>query len=89
MKLNFKWTAQIEQFQRGEDLFLNKIHIGSVLWNSMMSRSDPEDFKKAHQYIGNCLLPGFTRKSTFSATPEEVKARIEKIAVDWFREALK
>ena len=85
MKLNFKWKRQTGQYQNGSDLFLNRICVGNIQWNSTMSRDDPERDKK--QYVcGSFLYPS---ERWFGATEEEVKIIIENKITVWFTEALK
>ena len=84
--MKFIWLKQKGRYQSGEDLFINKIHVGSYNWNSMMSRNEPDDYKKAHQYVGHCNLPGLSGKRVYEATPEVIKPFIERMATNWFAE---
>ncbi len=84
MKLNFKWVKQKGQYQNGEDLFINRVRIGSYGWHSMMSKNEPSEYKTTHQYSGNCNLPEFVNSRIYESTPELIKAKIERMATNWF-----
>lgn len=87
MKLNFRWEKQTGQYQNGENLFLNKIALGYVGWNSSLSRDLPESEKNKRQYVGGSRL--YINKQWYGSTEEEVKLQIEKAITIWFNEALK
>ena len=84
MKLNPLWKRQTGEYQIGENLYLGKVHIGSVAWNSLLSQSDTKEYKDAHQYVGSCHLPGLTKNRIYDSTVEEVKAHLEKMVINWF-----
>ncbi len=86
MKLNFTWKNQTGQYQNGENLYINKICVASFSWNGTMSRDESEGYKNAHRYIGTILLPGFPSTTQFGASPEAIKATLEKMATNWFNE---
>jgi hypothetical protein len=87
MKLNFQWKQQMGQFQNGSNVYLNRIMVGQVCWNSLQSRDTPKAEHDAKQYIGSSYL--FTGKSWFAPTEQDAKTIVEQKVNVWFVEALK
>ncbi len=87
MKLNFRWKIQTGEYQNGEDLILNRIHIASCSWNSGRSRDDDDSTR----YVSNITLPSLSDKVArmYASSLEELKPRVEKTIINWFTEALK
>ena len=84
-RLNFKWKGNKGQFQTGESLYLGKIRVGAYNWNSSRSRSNPRDATLT--YSGSSILPQLDR-TVYGQTPEEIKGKIERQVIVWFKEAL-
>jgi hypothetical protein len=85
MKLNLKWIQQTRQYENGFELFLNRIHIGSVTWNIFLAKDDPE--KDTKRWVGQTFL--FRDKKCYGASDQEVEKQIEHYVTNWFVEALK
>lgn len=90
MKLNFKWKKKTGQYQQGDYLYVNKIHIGGYDWNSARPRHEAEIDDSA-RWVGYIELPSLADKSkrVYGANPDEVKTQMERVVTDWFTEALR
>ena len=84
MELNFKWKENKRMYGDGESLYLNRIRLGECGWNSMR----PKD-SNVSEYSGSIALPSLKSNRVFGDTIEDVKAELEKMATNWFNEALK
>jgi hypothetical protein len=81
MKLKFIWKVKTGQFQNGEKLYLNSIHIASYSWNGLNNTGD-------NAYVGYTVMQTHNER-IYAPTIEAIKAKIEKLVTDWFTEALK
>ncbi len=90
MKLKFKWRKQTGQYQNGENLYLNRIHIGSCSWNSCRTQTDALNHIQ-NTYVSNINLPSLSDKvkSLYASNLEELKPRVEQVVEGWFKEALR
>ncbi len=85
MDLHFKWLVNKGQYQTGESLYLNRISIGSFGWNGSRSRdAEPRE----PDWVGSLTLPQMSQR-VMSDTQEDIKAKLEKMATNWFKEATK
>ena len=87
-KLSFKWVENKAQYQTGESLYLNRIRMGSYGWNSSRSQSNRD---ASIDWSGQVELPSLsdTAKHVLGSTSDEIKARMEHVVTNWFKEALK
>ncbi len=85
--MNFKWVKNKAQYQTGESLYLNRIRVGGYGWNSARSKSD--EFGDSINWVGDLDLPSLTDKGkrVYGSNQEEVKAKLERVVTQWFKEA--
>ncbi len=88
MKLNFQWKENKARYQTGESLYLDRICIGSYGWNSCRSKSESER-DNLEDWSGSLLLPSLSgsARRVYASSIEEVKAKMEKVATNWFNMA--
>ena len=79
--MNFTWKRQTGRYTNGKNLYLNKVLIGSVFWDS---GSPPvnENGEKLY-YKTSILLPQATKVGSF-LTEEEAKSAVENSVNGWF-----
>ncbi len=87
-ELNFRWVEQRAQYQIGQNVYLNKICVGSCHWNGERSQSIKDT---STDWIGNIVLPSLKETSSrvYGSTQDEVKAKVERIITSWFKVALR
>lgn len=83
MKLNLQWQEQKGQYASGENLYINRINVASVVWNIARRRDEPE----GNEWTGFVNLPSLKQDRVYAKSKEEVKAKTENIVNKWFEEA--
>ncbi len=87
-ELDFRWVEQKGQYQIGQNVYLNKICVGSCRWNDRRSKDNKDT---STDWVGNIVLPSLKETSSrvYGSTQDEVKAKVERIVTSWFKVALR
>ena len=83
--MNFTWKIKRGLYQSGQALYLNRIRVGGYGWNAFLPRGSHDDSKR---WQGEVSLPSLKTKDIFSFGEEIIRAKIEGVVSDWFKEAL-
>ena len=81
--MKFIWMGKTGASQSGCTLYLNRIRVAGYSWNSSRPQSK---IREEPDWTGYIDLPSLKNKGASGNTEDEIKARIEKVVTDWFKE---
>lgn len=84
--MNFIWKVKTGRFQSGSSIYLNRIRLGGFEWNGTRSKTGSHE---DNDWTGKMILPSLVNATVYSGNEHDIKNKMEKIAQDWFNEALK
>jgi len=85
--MKYTWKEKIGSYTSGKFLSVGGIRVGEYSYNGMLSKTDPEEYRREHQYQGSVSLPGLTGSRVYGRNEEIVKYKVESLVTAWFKRA--